>query len=191
MTTDQRLEGEHEEDQEPARTAVDELSTDRMFHLLQNERRRLTLEYLQGTEGVVDMRDIVENVAAVEYDTEVEQLSSTERQRVYIALYQSHLPKLADSGVIEYDQSRGWVKRTELADALDPYLTPERSTDRSESKESSWGRYYLSAGAIAAALLAAAWVGLFPGVSGFAIAVLVVAGFVGLALVHSASHQGL
>lgn len=191
MTTDQQLEGEREEDQEPAKTAVEELSTDRMFHLLQNERRRLTLEYLQDTEGVVDMRDIVENVAAVEYDTEVEQLSSTERQRVYIALYQSHLPKLADSGVIEYDQSRGWVKRTELADALDPYLTAERSADESQPEETSWGRYYLSAGAIAAALLAAAWVGLFPGVSGFAIAALVVAGFVGLALVHSASPQGL
>lgn len=185
MTTDQQIESQPGEDQEVAGASVDELSTDRMFHLLQNERRRLTLEYLQGTEGVVDMREIVENVAAVEYDTQVKQLSSTERQRVYIALYQSHLPKLADSGVIEYDQSRGRVERTELADKLDPYLTNESWAAENESTRPPWDRYYLSASALAMVLLVGAWLNVVPTLSGYAIAGLIVAGFLGIALTHS------
>lgn len=185
ITTDHQIENQPEEDQEVTGASVEELSTDRMFHLLQNERRRLTLEYLQGTEGVVDMREIVENVAAIEYDTQVEQLSSTERQRVYIALYQSHLPKLADSDVIEYDQSRGRVQRTELANKLDPYLANETWADESESTQPAWDRYYLSASALATVLLVGAWLNVVPTVSGFAVAGLIIAGFVGIALAHS------
>lgn len=184
MTTDHRLEGHPEEDRDVAGATVEELSTDRMFHLLQNERRRLTLEYLQGTEGVVDMREIVENVAAVEYDTEVDRLSSTERQRVYIALYQSHLPKLADSGVIEYDQSRGRVRRTELADNLDPYLNGGTTVDEAAPAEPEWDRYYLSASAVATGLLVAVWLNVLPGASGFAVAGVVVAAFAAISLAH-------
>lgn len=98
------------------------LPKDKLFHILQNQRRRQTLQFLQGTEGVVDMRDIAEQVAAWEHDTTLQQLTSNERQRAYISLYQCHLPKLADEGIIEYNQQRGFVKRTPLADQLDPYL---------------------------------------------------------------------
>lgn len=169
--------------------SIDSLSTDRIFHLLQNERRRTTLRYLQDTEGVVDMRDIVEHVAAQEYDTDVRTLSSTERQRVYIALYQSHLPKLADSGVIEYDQSRGHVERTPLADALDPYLTDETGQSEASAAEerlSSWTEYYLAASAGGLALLLAGYLNAVPMISpsGYAIASLLVAAFGALALVQ-------
>lgn len=168
---------------------IETLSTDRVFHLLQNERRRATLRYLQDTDGVIDMRDIVEHVAAREYDTDVRALSSTERQRVYIALYQSHLPKLADSGVIEYDQSRGHVERTPLADELDRYLIDE--SDRSETYDakerlSSWTDYYVAASAGGFTLLLAGYLNAVPimSPSGYAIASLLVAAFAALALVQ-------
>lgn len=110
-----------------------ELSKDELFHLLQNQRRRRVLLYLQGTSGEVSMRDIAEQVAAWENDTTVEALGSNERQRVYIALYQSHLPKLDDAGVLTYDQQRGIVARTQLADQLETYLNvnapPETRTE--------------------------------------------------------------
>ncbi len=104
-----------------------ELSKDELFHLLQNQRRRQVLEFLQDTDGEINMRDVAEQVAAWENDTTIDALDSNERQRVYIALYQSHLPKLDDAGVLTYNQQRGIVSRTDLADQLDAYLNIEPS----------------------------------------------------------------
>ena len=98
------------------------ISLDDTFHILQNERRRQVLQYLQGVEGMVMMSDIAEAIAAWENDTTVENLHSNQRQRVYIALYQSHLPKLDNLGVIKYNQSRGYVEPTPLLDQVSAYL---------------------------------------------------------------------
>lgn len=68
------------------------------------------------------MRELAEDIAAWEHDTSVKQLTSDERQRVYIALYQTHLPKLDDYDAIEYDQDRGIVEPTGLLEVFDQYL---------------------------------------------------------------------
>ncbi|WP_231189370.1 hypothetical protein [Haladaptatus sp. DYF46] len=100
-----------------------QLSKDTIYHLLQVQRRRFALHYLQETTEPVVMSDLAEQVAAWEHGTTIGNLQSKERQRAYISLYQSHLPKLDEKGVIEYDQARGIVKRTGLTTHLDPYLT--------------------------------------------------------------------
>ncbi|WP_221621722.1 DUF7344 domain-containing protein [Halocatena pleomorpha] len=114
-----------------------ELSKDELFHLLQNQRRRQVLEFLQDTDGEINMRDIAEQVAAWENDTTIDALDSNERQRVYIALYQSHLPKLDEAGVLTYNQQRGIVSRTALADQLDAYLNIEPSVPDGTARTSS------------------------------------------------------
>lgn len=93
------------------------------FHLLQVSRRRAVLRYLleQDAESFV-MRDVAEAVAAWENDTTVRNLSSDERKRVYIALYQNHLPKLDGMDVIEYDQRRGQIEPRPALQLLAPYL---------------------------------------------------------------------
>ncbi|ELY44541.1 DUF7344 domain-containing protein [Natronorubrum sulfidifaciens] len=122
-------------------------SKDEIFHLLQNERRRLVLRYLRDTDGPVRMRDIAEQVAAWEHETTVEALTSTQRQRVYIPLYQSHLSKLDKAGIIDYQQNRGIVVRKPLADQIDQYLQIEPSVDSTDKAESGtdWDDYYISA----------------------------------------------
>ncbi|WP_265110949.1 DUF7344 domain-containing protein [Halosolutus halophilus] len=123
-------------------------SKDEIFHLLQNERRRMVLRYLRGTEGPVRMRDIAEQVAAWEHDTTVEELTSTQRQRVYIPLYQSHLTKLDEAGVIDYQQNRGIVERKPLADRVDTYLELEPTDEPSAETGTDgahWGDYYIGA----------------------------------------------
>jgi len=133
------------------------LTPDEIFHLLQTNRRRDALRYLKRHEGPVRMRDLAEQVAAWENDTTVRALSSRQRQRVYIPLYQTHLPKLDEAGVIEYDQSRGVVERTPVADQLDPYLegvtkvddepaAADESADVAAVAESrDWTGYYTGA----------------------------------------------
>lgn len=134
------------------------LSKDDTFHILQNERRRRVLQYLSDTDGAVDMRDIAEQVAAWEHDTTVQQLTSDQRQRVYIALYQSHLPKLADFDLITYNRSRGVVERTSLADQVTRYLRTSDDTS-ADSENERWSRYYGGATVISIALLTIAWLG--------------------------------
>ncbi|SEQ54758.1 DUF7344 domain-containing protein [Natrinema salaciae] len=131
-------------------------SKDEIFHLLQNERRRMVLRYLRDTEGSVRMRDVAEQVAAWEHDTTVEDLTSTQRQRVYIPLYQSHLSKLDEAGLIEYQQNRGIVERKSLADRVDKYLeldSEEESNEDGPSDDASWDDYYIVATVLCYAVL--------------------------------------
>lgn len=108
------------------------ISKDDAYHLLQNSRRRAVLRYLleHDPDRRFRMRDVAEAVAAWEHDTTVPRLTSKERSRVYIALYQTHLPKLDDHGVIEYDKERGHVELTPMIEVFEPYLENGLHTDR-------------------------------------------------------------
>ncbi|WP_306057703.1 DUF7344 domain-containing protein [Natronococcus wangiae] len=107
------------------------LPDDDIFHILQTNRRRDAIRFLLEKDDTVKMRDVAEYVAARENDTTVAELTSTERQRVYIPLYQSHLPKLDKEGIIEYNKSRGIVRPTEKLELFRPYLEL-READESE-----------------------------------------------------------
>lgn len=132
-----------------------ELSKDEIFHILQNERRRNVLQYIADTDEPVRMRDVAEQVAAWEHETTVQELTSDQRQRVYIPLYQSHLPKLDKVGLIEYQQNRGIVERKPLADQVDRYLQakPESQSVTSSDQELEWDDYYIGVAAISAVML--------------------------------------
>lgn len=161
--------------------ADDELSLDEIFHLLQSDRRRLVIEHLRGRDDEVVMRDLVEEVAADEYNTSVESLDSTRRQRVYIALYQRHLPKLDDAGVIDYNQNRGIVRRNSLASEVEQRLTMEPThttaptTGGAQATEyesdGNWRQYYLAATVVNLAVIAATVLGFTP--AAFASGILV------------------
>ncbi len=168
--------GDAVEDDEASEPAAS-LSKDDTFHILQNERRRRVLAYLADTDGPVDMRDIAEQVAAWEHDTTVQQLSSDQRQRVYIALYQSHLPKLADFGLIHYNRSRGIVERTPLADEVTAYLLDDTAPDSDDDEpgRSEWVRYYAAVTALSAVGVLAIWAGVVSVISGVGLAAAITA----------------
>ncbi|MFC4439727.1 MULTISPECIES: DUF7344 domain-containing protein [Natrialbaceae] len=152
---DEQNRGEDRADEQAS--SDEELPVDEIFHILQNERRRMVLEYLQETDDSVRMRDVAEQVAAWENDTTVEELSSDQRQRVYIPLYQSHLPKLDKAGIIDYQQNRGIVERRPLAKQLDYYLNADSETNASRADGNAatggWDDYYIGAAGLGAVLL--------------------------------------
>ncbi|MFC6726287.1 hypothetical protein ACFQE1_18345, partial [Halobium palmae] len=126
----------------PVETTTDDdgfdlLHKDTVYHLLQNERRRLALRYLREIEPETDLGEMAVQVAAWENATTTEEVTSDMRQRVYIALYQSHLPKLAEEDVLEYDKNRKVIRRSEAAAQLDRYLTlddrPDAATEPTEA----------------------------------------------------------
>lgn len=142
---------------------TDELEKDEIYHLLQNERRRNVLRYLRDREGPVQMRDIAEQVAAWEHDTTVQALMSDQRQRVYIALYQAHLPKLDEKGIIDYNQSRGIVEKNPRAAKLIAHLeqpTDDDTDDTDDDADRPWGAYYLGVSGLSGLLIGGSGLGL-------------------------------
>lgn len=90
---------------EPNSESNSSLSVDEICGLLNRARRREVLCQLAETEQrCVRVADLAEAVAASEYDCRPSELGSDDRKRVYIALQQSHLPRLASANVVVYER---------------------------------------------------------------------------------------
>ena len=98
------------------------LSKDEIFEVLSNRRRRQIIRFLQDQDGRSTTSELAEYIAAVENDTSVPQLTSSQRKRVYVGLYQNHLPRMDELGVIEYAKNRGTVRLRDAAADTEPYL---------------------------------------------------------------------
>jgi len=132
------------------------LSNEEIFDVLHNERRRHVLQYLRQNGGPVSLGDLASNVAAAEYDCTCEDVTSAQRKRVYTTLQQSHLPRMDDAGIIEYDEDRGVIETTPQTEELTVYL------EIVPGGEFPWREYYLSLGAISLAVVTVLWVGVYP-----------------------------
>lgn len=85
-----------------------------IFELLANHRRQLVLEELATTARTpLSTATLAERVACAEYDCSRDELAVDQRKRVYIALTQSHLPKLTDTPlkVVSYRHEENLVDR--------------------------------------------------------------------------------
>ncbi|WP_248517381.1 DUF7344 domain-containing protein [Salinarchaeum laminariae] len=152
---------------------------DEVFDLLSNHRRRYTLHYCKQADEPVTTSDLAETVAAWELDKQVNELTSDERKRVYTSLQQTHLPTLADAGMITYEDHE--VELTEDARKLEVYM------DIVPEGEIPWGIYYLGLSAVGFAVLGGVWGGVLP--SGGSVSPLGWAGLVvGLFAVSAAFH---
>jgi hypothetical protein len=166
-------------DSSDSSTNARRLSKDVIFEVLKNRRRRDVLEYLQSTEGSVTLSELAERIAAWENDIPMSALNSTQRKRVYVALYQTHLPKMDDVGVIEYDSDRGTVELSENADLLRMYLT-----DDFRPEDPWYQRYMLLSLAGGGVLFVSQLGGVAALVSGAMLTLVVVAVFLVVSLFH-------
>jgi len=115
-----------------------DIGLDSVFEVLKNSRRRRVLGLLHSAEEPVPLDRVTEHVAAVENDTTPAQLSSRERKRAYVGLYQCHLPKMDGLDVVEFDKEAGEVALGANAALLDPYL----GVDADDGP--NWPVYYLA-----------------------------------------------
>ena len=134
----------------------DDLSKSEIFDVLQNERRRYTLQYLRKHDGPVQLGDLASHVAAQEYDCPNTEVTSAQRKRVYTTLQQSHLPRMHEAGIIDYDDENGTISRTDHTKELTVYL------EIVPGGEFPWREYYLSLGAVSLAIVTILWVGIYP-----------------------------
>lgn len=115
------------------RDADGDLGMDEVFELLKNPRRRMVIGYLQDNDGSSTLSEVAEHIAAIENDITVHELSSDQRKRVYIGLYQCHLPKMDKFGVIDYNKNRGTIELQESVEQLQPYIEVTQDEDEPAS----------------------------------------------------------
>ncbi|WP_458189313.1 DUF7344 domain-containing protein [Haladaptatus sp. NG-WS-4] len=133
-----------------------ELTQDVAFQLLSNQLRRHIMHYLLQQDGPVSLHELSKRLAAWENDVSFDEVTYKQLMRVYTAIRQSHLPKMDDGGIVEFDSNAGEVRLTEAATKLEVYL------DIVPHNGIPWSSYYLGLGGLSAALVTTAWFELFP-----------------------------
>lgn len=133
-----------------------EASPDELFDLLGNDRRRAALEVLLAEGGGIPFEELVDRVAAREYDKPAEQLDSRERKRVQDSLQQTHLPRLQRRGFVSWDREADVIESSPTLRELDVYL---QVTD---SRTVPFTAVYLALSLVSSVALGGAVLGLAP-----------------------------
>lgn len=138
----------------PEQKKFDSSSKSEIFSLLSNHRRRYAIRICEQRDGPVSLSELAEQIAAWEHDKSIEEITSAERKRVYTSLQQTHLDRLEDAGMIQYETDE--IELTDHAENLNIYLdiVPEDSI--------SWGKYYLGLSVLWAVVVAAFLTGVVP-----------------------------
>ena len=157
------------------------LTQDVLFDILSSARRRYVLHVL-NTKGEMELTELAEHVAARENDIEVEELTKQQRKRVYVSLYQTHVPKLRDAGLVAYDEDGQVVSLRSNANDLARYLDDEQ-------ERFPWQYVYLGIALVGLVVvgLSAAAVPPFDVVSQTLIAFVLVIGLLLTAVAHAAA----
>lgn len=132
------------------------LSDDNWFDILSNHRRRYVLHHLQGNGEQTTLGELSEQVAAWENDTDVENVSATQRKRAYTSLQQVHLPRMDELDIVEYDDRAGTVELGPAGEDLDIYLEVVQGNDI------PWSEFYVGLAMVNLGLLTAVAVDTVP-----------------------------
>lgn len=162
-----------------------ELSKDQAFDVLRNSRRRAVISALRRSGGSLSLEALTTRVAADEYGIPSDELSSDQYKRVYTGLYQCHLGRMGELGVIDFEKESKTIRLCKAASELDPYLQDGRDL---ESASIELGVASAVAFVVTSGL---AGLGPFGSTSVTALAALTVAALFGLALFHTVDRGPL
>ncbi len=156
------------------------LSQDTVFDLLSSPRRRYVLHHLRSESAEIELTTLADHVAAWEYDTTIEALSEQQRKRAYVSLYQTHVPKLEEAGIVTYDNDSGTVELTPTSQTIEKYLPAE------DGPEVPWELVYPSMTVVCVLLFAVGTIeiGPFSLVSVTAVGVVILLAFAITSLLH-------
>lgn len=142
---------------EPTRSSDEPTLTEgELFDLLSNQRRRHILHALIHDDRTLDIGTLSREIAAWEDDLSIDDVSSSDRKRVYTALQQSHLPKMDKAGVIDFDRDHGTIQPTPALEDVGIYMEIVRG------REIPWSDYYLGLTALSGIVLAGAAFSIYP-----------------------------
>lgn len=138
------------------------------------------INYLLKEDRPVSIQELSRELATWEFDVDQDELTDQQEKRIYVALYQTHIPKLEDVGVIEYDSDASLVELTDEATQLQPYV------EEVPEEERPWPWYYLTVAVIGIVLYAAVQFSIPPldALSTFQVGLATVTAFAALAIYH-------
>ncbi|SEP90741.1 DUF7344 domain-containing protein [Natrinema salaciae] len=99
-------------------------AVDTAMDLLADRRRRAVLDYLEETDGTATLTELAVEIAAREARVEPNAISdhgdvsARDRRAVRISLHHSHVPKLANADVIDYETETETVTLTDRGRSL-------------------------------------------------------------------------
>lgn len=97
--------------------------TDLVFDILSSPRRRAAVRLLyEHQDSIRTLQDLAAHLAALENDVPIEALSHEQRKRVYVSLYQTHIPKLQETGLVRFDRGTGTLRLTNRIVLVGRYL---------------------------------------------------------------------
>lgn len=124
---------------------TDEVDKDAIFEVLSSSRRRQLLYYLHQHGNEATLRDLAREVAITETG---EPVDNDVVKRLYISLYQTHIPKLEEEGLVVYNEEE---KRVELTDQV-WNIAHVLDVDVNQSRQ--WPLYYATLAVIGIVLAA-------------------------------------
>lgn len=126
-----------------------QLEKDEIFEVLSNGRRRQLLFLLYTDPDVTKLSDLAREIANREANGTAD---NDQYKRLYISLYQTHVPKLEEYGIVTYDPD---TKEVELTDRIEQII----QVFSEEHEPRSWWRYYLAIAGITFAVFIVYWTG--------------------------------
>ncbi|WP_135535484.1 DUF7344 domain-containing protein [Halostella pelagica] len=111
-----------------------EVSMDRVKKELRNSRRRYTLFYVKNNDGSASLDDVVDKITAWENNGEVPESKTSHRKSVYSSLYQRHLPRLVELGILSYNRENRTLSLTEVGEQISLKVATHDHDCRSFSK---------------------------------------------------------
>lgn len=138
-----------------------ELEPSQIHNVLRNDRRRRTIKHVKRAEKPVSVDTLAEHIASLETDESPPPRDV--RKSVYVSLHQTHLPKLDELDIIEYDQRDQQIELQDRVREVEVYMEviPENGVP--------WPTYYLGVSVLGVGTLLGARFGL-PLVSSFGVA---------------------
>lgn len=90
------------------------------FHLLRVERRRYVIWSMASLEEdeTITVRELAKQIASVEQDVPIQEVTNKDYRKVYNSLGQGHLSDLHEASVVEYDSDRKTVSPGPNTDVL-------------------------------------------------------------------------
>lgn len=90
-----------------------QLTSDEIFDVLGDRHRRHVLATLLECDGTTSVTDLAEKTSSE---------TGGKAERIEIGLLHSHLPRLEEMGIVNYDPEAGLVEPTAAVDDLEPFF---------------------------------------------------------------------
>lgn len=132
---------------------MEKMTKDEVFEVLSSSRRRLILYHLHRRGGEAELRDLAGDTAEAEKEGDID---DDVVKRFYISLYQTHVPRLKEVGLVQHDSDNNVVSLTDNIEEIEGVLGSESEPER------RWWTYYGVLALLGSVLAGAQVVGALP-----------------------------